>query len=49
MLFVIGTNEWAKKTLEAHANDTRKYTYTKEQFEKGKTHEDLWNAAQVCK
>lgn len=42
-----GTNEWAKKTLEAHAKDTRKYTYTKEQFEKAETHEDLWNAAQA--
>ncbi|PIK37903.1 Deoxyribodipyrimidine photo-lyase [Apostichopus japonicus] len=42
-----GTNEWAKKTLEVHAGDERKYVYTKEQFEEGKTHEDLWNAAQI--
>ncbi|XP_071839043.1 deoxyribodipyrimidine photo-lyase-like [Apostichopus japonicus] len=42
-----GTNEWAKKTLEVHAGDERKYIYTQEQFEEGKTHEDLWNAAQT--
>lgn len=42
-----GTNEWAKKTLEAHASDERKYVYTLEQFDQGKTHEDLWNAAQI--
>ena len=43
-----GTNEWAQKTLHDHAQDKREYLYTREQLEGGKTHDDLWNAAQVC-
>ncbi|MGC9342658.1 MAG: deoxyribodipyrimidine photo-lyase [Bacteroidales bacterium] len=38
--------EWAKKTLEEHKKDEREYVYSLEEFEKAKTHEDLWNAAQ---
>ncbi|MCX5913377.1 MAG: deoxyribodipyrimidine photolyase [Deltaproteobacteria bacterium] len=38
---------WAQKTLSDHANDRRPYKYTPEQFEFGKTHDPLWNAAQM--
>ncbi len=42
-----GAHAWAKKTLEEHKNDTREYLYTKEQLERGETHDDLWNAMQM--
>jgi len=42
-----GTNAWAQTTLQVHAQDKREYLYTKEQFENGQTHDDLWNAAQL--
>lgn len=42
-----GFPEWAKKTLKDHERDEREYTYTKKQFENAKTHDDLWNAAQM--
>ncbi|MGB0329197.1 MAG: hypothetical protein ACPGCU_01120, partial [Candidatus Poseidoniaceae archaeon] len=38
--------EWAKNTLQEHANDERPYLYTFEQLERGETHDTLWNAAQ---
>ncbi len=37
---------WARKTLEAHAQDARPYVYRLEEFEKAETHDPLWNAAQ---
>lgn len=43
---VEGFPVWAKKTLEAHKKDKREYVYTKDQFERGMTHDLLWNAAQ---
>lgn len=39
--------EWAKKTLKKHTEDRREYVYKKSEFEKAKTHDDLWNAAQL--
>ena len=39
-------NSWAQKSLRLHARDKREYVYTREQFEKAHTHDDLWNAAQ---
>jgi len=42
-----GLTDWAKKTLNKHRNDKREYLYTLEEFEKGKTHDPLWNAAQM--
>lgn len=42
-----GFPNWAKKTLEKHKKDKRKFLYTLEQFEFAKTHDDLWNAAQM--
>ena len=38
---------WARETLETHASDEREYIYSLEEFEQGKTHDDLWNAAQL--
>jgi deoxyribodipyrimidine photo-lyase len=37
---------WAQESLEQHASDKRQYIYTLEQFAEGKTHDELWNAAQ---
>ena len=42
-----GASEWAQKTLKDHAKDPREYVYTREELEKAKTHDKLWNAAQV--
>ena len=39
--------EWAKKTLKTHKRDKRPYLYSLEQFEQAKTHDPLWNAAQM--
>lgn len=39
--------DWAKETLNKHRNDKREYVYSVEEFEQAKTHEDLWNAAQL--
>ena len=44
---VEGFPAWAKKTLNEHRNDRRKYLYTLEQFENALTHDELWNAAQM--
>ena len=41
-----GFPEWAKKTLNEHRNDPRRYLYPIKVLEKGETHDDLWNAAQ---
>ena len=42
-----GFPDWAKKTLNEHRKDKREFVYTPEEFEQAKTHEDLWNAAQL--
>ena len=34
-------------TLEEHARDRREYLYRVEELKRGKTHDDLWNAAQL--
>ena len=38
---------WAQETLEVHKSDPREYVYTLKELEEGKTHDDLWNAAQL--
>jgi deoxyribodipyrimidine photo-lyase len=38
---------WAKKTMAEHAKDEREHVYTLRQFEEARTHDDLWNAAQI--
>jgi deoxyribodipyrimidine photo-lyase len=43
----LGFPDWAKKSLEEHRKDTREYLYPYEQLEQGKTHDGLWNAAQI--
>jgi len=42
-----GAYDWAKKTLNDHKKDPRKPMYTLKEFESWKTHDDLWNAAQI--
>lgn len=42
-----GLHDWAKTTLNEHRKDEREFIYSPEQFEQAKTHEDLWNAAQM--
>ncbi|XP_046842987.1 deoxyribodipyrimidine photo-lyase-like isoform X2 [Xenia sp. Carnegie-2017] len=42
-----GASDWAKKTLNDHLDDKREYVYTLEEFETAKTHDKLWNAAQL--
>jgi deoxyribodipyrimidine photo-lyase len=44
---VEGFPSWAKKTLNEHRNDKRKYFYTLKQFENALTQDELWNAAQM--
>jgi deoxyribodipyrimidine photo-lyase len=39
--------DWAKGTLSKHARDPRPYLYTLEELESGRTHDPLWNAAQM--
>ncbi|NIM07277.1 MAG: deoxyribodipyrimidine photolyase [Armatimonadetes bacterium] len=39
--------EWARKTLAEHRSDPRIPLYDLEDFEAGRTHDDLWNAAQM--
>lgn len=38
--------DWARISLDQHADDFRPYIYTPEQFEQARTHDPLWNAAQ---
>eukprot|EP01036_Dinobryon_divergens_P022679 gene22679-30961_t len=42
-----GCNDWAKETLRIHSADPRPIQYTLAQFEEARTHDDLWNAAQI--
>lgn len=42
-----GFPEWAKKSLNEHRSDPREYLYVKKQFEQARTHDELWNAAQL--
>jgi len=42
-----GFHEWAQKSLNEHRKDKREFVYSLKQFENAKTHEELWNAAQM--
>ncbi|XP_063772600.1 deoxyribodipyrimidine photo-lyase-like isoform X2 [Pseudophryne corroboree] len=44
---VEGAYDWAKNTLKDHAKDKRTHYYTLKELESGKTHDPLWNAAQL--
>ncbi len=39
--------DWARETLARHASDPRDHTYSLSEFEEGRTHDPLWNAAQM--
>lgn len=38
--------KWALDSLKKHSIDKREYVYSSEEFEKAKTHDKYWNAAQ---
>jgi deoxyribodipyrimidine photo-lyase len=38
---------WALKEMERHASDLRPYLYSADDLENAKTHDPLWNAAQI--
>lgn len=42
-----GFHDWAKTSLNEHRKDEREFVYKLKDFEEAKTHEDLWNAAQI--
>lgn len=42
-----GITDWAMKTLNDHRKDKRDYTYSRQELEQAKTHDDLWNSAQI--
>lgn len=42
-----GFHAWAKESLNQHRKDKRDFVYNLEQFELAKTHDSLWNAAQL--
>jgi deoxyribodipyrimidine photo-lyase len=39
--------DWAKATLAKHSSDRREHVYSLAEFEAGRTHDPLWNAAQM--
>lgn len=42
-----GISSWALKTLNDHRKDKRDYVYSLKEFDEAKTHDDLWNSAQL--
>lgn len=42
-----GAADWAIKTLNDHRNDQRQWIYTRDELAEAKTHDELWNAAQI--
>jgi len=42
-----GAADWAKKTLKDHKKDKREYLYLRADLEEARTHDNLWNAAQL--
>jgi deoxyribodipyrimidine photo-lyase len=42
-----GSPAWALKSLDEHRKDPRPYLYDDDAFERGLTHDPLWNAAQL--
>lgn len=39
--------DWARESLDLHSVDERENVYTWKELERGMTHDDLWNAAQL--
>ncbi|MDD2549613.1 MAG: deoxyribodipyrimidine photo-lyase [Bacteroidales bacterium] len=42
-----GFHRWAQDTHSTHRLDEREYTYPLSEFEQARTHDNLWNAAQL--
>lgn len=42
-----GAAGWAQETLRVHSLDPREHVYSEAELEAGRTHDDLWNAAQM--
>jgi deoxyribodipyrimidine photo-lyase len=42
-----GAYDWAKTTLKEHAKDKRQFLYSLKDLDNFKTHDKLWNAAQI--
>ncbi len=42
-----GFPRWAAETLDHHRGDERPYIYSREDFDQARTHDRLWNAAQM--
>lgn len=42
-----GGPEWAQLSMKKHESDQREYIYSLEDFENAKTHDEIWNAAQL--
>jgi deoxyribodipyrimidine photo-lyase len=42
-----GFPAWAQRTLNKHRKDRREYQYSLGELEEARTHDDLWNAAQL--
>jgi deoxyribodipyrimidine photo-lyase len=42
-----GLQPWARNSLLLHAADPRDYLYSTAEFEQARTHDPLWNAAQM--
>lgn len=42
-----GLPSWGKDTLNQHRKDKREFIYTLDELENAKTHDKLWNAAQI--
>lgn len=42
-----GFHSWAQTTLNEHRGDERSYLYSRADFESARTHDNLWNAAQI--
>lgn len=38
---------WAQETLATHASDERDWLFSQQELEEGRSHDDLWNAAQL--
>jgi len=42
-----GFPAWARESLSEHRSDPREHIYIREEFEAARTHDELWNAAQL--
>ncbi len=41
-----GLPDWVHRTMDAHKDDDREATYSRDELEDARTHDELWNAAQ---